>query len=99
MLVGWMGGLAVSVLNQSAAVTVEGYLSSLKSGVDSGEIFEGIFKSVVFALAVGIISCHQGLVTRGGPRGIGRSVTKSVVNSIAAVLILDYILTRLILFF
>lgn len=99
MLVGWMGGLAVSVLNQSAAVTVEGYLASLKSGVDAQEIFEGLFKSVVFALAIGIISCHQGLITRGGPRGIGRSVTKSVVNSITAVLILDYILTRLILFF
>ena len=99
MLVGWMGGLAVSVFNQSAAVTVEGYLASLKSGVDSKEIFEGLFKSVVFALSIGIIACHQGLITRGGPRGIGRSVTKSVVNSIAAVLLLDYVLTRLILFF
>lgn len=60
MLVGWMGGLAVSVFNQSAAVTVEGYLASLKSGVDSKEIFEGLFKSVVFALSIGIIACHRG---------------------------------------
>ena len=43
------------------------------------------------------MSCHQGLQTRGGPRGIGRSVTKAVVNSIVLILILDYFLTRLLL--
>jgi phospholipid/cholesterol/gamma-HCH transport system permease protein len=30
----------------------------------------------------------------GGPRGIGRSVTKAVVNSIVLILILDYVMTR-----
>ena len=32
---------------------------------------------------------------RAGPRGIGRSVTKAVVNSLVVILILDYMLTRL----
>jgi len=66
--------------------------------VDVGDVFNGLFKSVIFALAIGIISCHQGLLTRGGPRGIGRSVTKAVVNSIVMILILDYFLTRLLLY-
>ncbi len=35
----------------------------------------------------------------GGPRGIGRSVTKAVVNSIVMILIFDYFLTRLLLYF
>ncbi|HTD67911.1 MAG TPA: ABC transporter permease [Candidatus Limnocylindria bacterium] len=35
----------------------------------------------------------------GGPRGIGRSVTKAVVNSIVLVLIFDYFLTRFLLYF
>jgi phospholipid/cholesterol/gamma-HCH transport system permease protein len=37
-------------------------------------------------------------VTRGGPRAIGRSVTKAVVNSIVVILILDYFLTRILLY-
>jgi ABC-type transporter Mla maintaining outer membrane lipid asymmetry permease subunit MlaE len=37
------------------------------------------------------------LDTLGGPRGIGRSVTKAVVNSIVFILVLDYIITRMLL--
>ena len=51
----------------------------------------------LIALIIGVVSCHQGLVTRGGPRGIGRSVTKAVVNSIVLIVIFDYVLTRLLL--
>ena len=98
MLVGWIGGLAVSTFNQMSAITMEGYFESLKTNVDASDIFEGLIKSLVFALAIGLIACHQGLITKGGPRGIGRSVTKSVVNSIVAVLLLDYVVTRIILF-
>jgi len=66
--------------------------------VEVGDVCNGVFKAFVFALSIGIISCHQGLITRGGPRGIGRSVTKAVVNSIVSVLILDYFLTRILLY-
>ena len=37
------------------------------------------------------------LLTIGGPRGIGRSVTKAVVNSIVLIVIFDYVLTRVLL--
>lgn len=57
----------------------------------------GLIKSFFFALCIGVICCHQGLTTLGGPRGIGRSVTKAVVNSLVLILILDYILTRVLL--
>ena len=57
------------------------------------------FKSFVFAVTIGVVSCAQGLQTIGGPRGIGRSVTKAVVNSIVLILIFDYFLTRLLLYF
>ena len=56
----------------------------------------GVFKSFCFALIIGVVSCHQGLATIGGPRGIGRSVTKAVVNSIVLIVIFDYVLTRVL---
>ena len=37
------------------------------------------------------------MMTIGGPRGIGRSVTKAVVNSIVAIVFFDYFLTRVLL--
>jgi phospholipid/cholesterol/gamma-HCH transport system permease protein len=46
-----------------------------------------------------VVSCHQGFQTIGGPRGIGRSVTKSVVNCIVLIVILDYFLTRAMLYY
>ena len=52
---------------------------------------------LIFSLVIAVVACHQGLITRGGPRGIGRSVTKAVVNSIVIIVILDYVLTRVLL--
>jgi phospholipid/cholesterol/gamma-HCH transport system permease protein len=96
--VGWFGGALVSALNQRIGISFDAFFHSLRDEVDPGDIFNGIFKSFIFALAIGIISCHQGLATRGGPRAIGRSVTKAVVNSIVVILILDYFLTRILLY-
>ncbi|HWD18108.1 MAG TPA: ABC transporter permease [Verrucomicrobiae bacterium] len=95
--VGWMGGALVASLNNKIGVDFGSFFSDLRDVVEVADIWNGVIKSLVFALAIGAISCHQGLITRGGPRGIGRSVTKAVVNSIVVILILDYFLTRFLL--
>jgi phospholipid/cholesterol/gamma-HCH transport system permease protein len=96
--VGWLGGALVCDLNRKIGVGFDSFFENLRDVVDVSDVFNGLLKSLVFAFAIGIISCHQGLITRGGPRGIGRSVTKAVVNSIVMILILDYFLTRLLLY-
>jgi phospholipid/cholesterol/gamma-HCH transport system permease protein len=96
-LVGWLGGALVAAHNERIAVPWDTFFSSLRDGVDTGDVLNGLIKSFVFAVCIGVICCHQGLTTIGGPRGIGRSVTKAVVNSLVLVLILDYVLTRLLL--
>ena len=99
ILVGWFGGGMVSVFNGRIGLTFATFFNNLRETVDLGDLANGLFKSFVFAVVIGLVSCHQGLVTIGGPRGIGRSVTKAVVNSIVMILILDYFLTRLLLNF
>jgi len=96
--VGWLGGALVSSVNQRISVSFETFFETLRDVVEVGDVFNGVFKAFIFALAIGIISCHQGLITRGGPRGIGRTVTKAVVNSIVVILILDYFLTRFLMY-
>src|SRR3954465_4825662 len=99
ILVGWVGGALVSVLNSSIELSLEAYFNSLRQTVELRDVINGIVKTLIFAIFIGTVSCHQGLETRGGPRGIGRSVTKAVVNSIGLILILDYFITRALMWF
>ena len=98
VLVGWFGGGLVAVMNEKIGVTFQSFFVNLKLNVDPSDVLNGLFKSAVFAVVIGTVCCHQGLATMGGPRGIGRSVTKAVVNSIVLILILDYFLTRFLLY-
>jgi len=97
--VGWMGGALVSVFNDKIGISFPAFFNNLRDTVDLAKIINGLFKSFVFAVVIGTVSCHQGLQTIGGPRGIGRSVTKAVVNSIVLILILDYFVTRFLMYF
>jgi phospholipid/cholesterol/gamma-HCH transport system permease protein len=97
VLVGWLGGAVVSFSNNRIDIPFTSFLTTLRDVVELKDVANGVFKSFMFALIIGVVSCHQGLVTRGGPRGIGRSVTKAVVNSIVLIVISDYVLTRLLL--
>ena len=97
ILVGWFGGAVVADDEQSHRHSVPGVFHRPADIVELKDVANGVFKSFCFALIIGVVSCHQGLVTIGGPRGIGRSVTKAVVNSIVLIVIFDYILTRILL--
>ncbi len=97
ILVGWLGGAFVSVANNRIDISISAFFTNLREIVALQDVANGVFKSFIFALIVVTVSCHQGLITRGGPRGIGRSVTKAVVNSIVLIVIIDYILTRVLL--
>src|SRR5258706_1558382 len=96
-LVGWLGGAVVAAANRSIDVGFQPFFANLREIVEISDVAHGVAKSFCFALIVGTVSCHQGLATIGGPRGIGRSVTKALVNSIVLVVISDYFLTRVLL--
>ncbi len=97
ILVGWLGGAVVSATNHQISLAYASFFADLRQVVDVKDVCNGVFKSFIFAMVIGIVSCHQGLITRGGPRGIGRSVTKAVVNSIVLIVVLDYLLTRVLI--
>ncbi len=53
-------------------------------------------KTAVFGLIIGVVSCFQGMRTRGGTAGVGRSATSSVVLSSLFIILADVLLVRLI---
>lgn len=97
VLVGWFGGAVVASMNPLMDIPMRVFFANLRDIVGLQDVANGVFKSFCFAIIIGVVSCHQGLITIGGPRGIGRSVTKAVVNSIVLIVIFDYLLTRILL--
>jgi phospholipid/cholesterol/gamma-HCH transport system permease protein len=97
ILVGWLGGAVVASATHQIDVGYQPFFANLREMVDLDDVAHGVFKSFCFSLIIGTVSCHQGLITIGGPRGIGRSVTKAVVNSIVLIVISDYVLSRILL--
>ena len=95
-LVGWVGGALVCASNQQIAVGMQSFFANLRATVEIKDVMHGLYKTFAFALIIGTVSCHQGLGTIGGPRGIGRTVTKAGGNSIVLILILDYFLPHLL---
>src|SRR5271157_4815980 len=54
------------------------------------------FKTAVFGLIIGLVSCFQGMRTRGGTEGVGRTATNSVVLSSLFVILADVVMVKLI---
>ena len=55
------------------------------------------FKTSVYGLIIGMVASFQGMKTRGGTEGVGRSATSSVVLSSLFIILADVVLVRLIL--
>lgn len=70
------------------------FYNGLTSGLlGFGDVANGLIKSIVFGLVMGLSSCHFGLSTTGGAPGVGRSVNATVVTTAAGVFVLDYLVS------
>ena len=56
-------------------------------------------KGLVFGLTIGVISCGRGLDTTGGAEGVGLATTEANVWSSISVLIINFLMTMLLVFF
>ncbi len=53
-------------------------------------------KSVIFGLAIGLISCYKGFHCQPGAAGVGRAATDSFVTSFVAIIISNFFLANLL---
>jgi phospholipid/cholesterol/gamma-HCH transport system permease protein len=84
-----IGGYFVSVWQ---GVPGNLYIDSIREYVVLHDFTSGIIKTVVFGVIVALVSCHQGLITRGGATGVGRATTNAVVLSVVLIYVFDFIL-------
>jgi phospholipid/cholesterol/gamma-HCH transport system permease protein len=91
--VGILGGLLVGVI--SLELTAQGYYIETLHSVHGWDILTGLIKSVVFATAISLVACQQGLAATGGAESVGRRTTASVVTSLFSLVLIDSIFTIL----
>ncbi|MDX1501935.1 MAG: ABC transporter permease [Thermoanaerobaculia bacterium] len=91
---GIYGGYLVAVVLMGANPV--SHMENTFQYMDMNDLTSGLVKAAVFGLLIAVIGCQQGLFTRGGAEGVGRSTTRSVVVASVAILISDFFLTKLL---
>ena len=91
---GYLSG--VTLLGQEPGV----YWQSVRAGLEPGDFWGGLVKSLAFGVTVVAICAFEGFNTHRrssepGVRGVSASTTRAVVYSSIAVLVLDYVITAL----
>jgi phospholipid/cholesterol/gamma-HCH transport system permease protein len=77
-------------------ITFRLFLHSGLQNASMSDFLPPTFKTTVFGLIIGFVSCFQGMRTSGGTAGVGRSATSSVVLSSIFIIVADVILVRFI---
>jgi len=95
--IGIMGGLLIAV--GSLHLTANFYIRSVVETLHYNDLASGVGKTFFFGFAIALIACYNGLRTSGGADGVGRATTATVVTASITVLIMDFFLTKLFLFF
>ena len=91
--IGIAGGALVAVLRLD--LTLAAFFTELRQAVQLSDVLSGLAKSVVFAGAIALIACQQGLATAGGAEGVGRRTTAAVVSTLFVLILLDALFTVL----
>jgi phospholipid/cholesterol/gamma-HCH transport system permease protein len=92
-------GGAMAIARVAEGINMMFFYNAVLQAVHLADFFGGLLKTVVFALLVSLIACHQGLTTTGGTEGVGRATTRTVVVCSIATLISDFLLTNVLLSF
>lgn len=86
-LVGIFGGMLVT--ESYLGLTYHSFLVRLEMVLELKHIVVGLVKAPAFALAIGLIACRTGLNAERDARSVGLSTTRTVVQSIVAVILMN----------
>ena len=86
-LLGVAGGLLMA--QAQLGVGPHEFMARFVKAVSATAFLVGIGKAPVFAVVIVVVGCFQGFRTRGGADSVGRQTTRSVVQSIFGVIVVD----------
>lgn len=83
------GIFGMSVVMQALGYSPDAVAIQIRQTVALGDLFGGLFKAIMFGIAVAAIGCRCGLAAGNGPRAVGQAATGAVVGGIVAMVFLD----------
>ncbi|MBP2313805.1 MlaE family lipid ABC transporter permease subunit [Azospirillum soli] len=86
-IMGLIGGAVMSYATLD--ITFGTFIRQLHGAVTLPHFLVGIVKAPVFALVIAMVGCYEGLKVSGSAESVGTLTTKSVVESIFLVIVLD----------
>lgn len=93
-IVGVIGGMYIAQIY--AHISNESFIISARQALPFTDVLRGLLKSLVFAIIIAAIGSYNGLSTRGGAAGVGRSTTSAVVTAIILIFAFNFALSYLL---
>ena len=94
--VGMVGAWIITYTQLKVASGV--YWNSVVGGLYIQDVWMGLIKPFFLGFAIVTIGCHVGLRTSGGTQGVGRATTNAVVASSVAVLVVNFLVTKALIY-
>lgn len=95
-IMGLFGGAVMSYATLD--ITFGQFIRQLQTAVSLNTFIVGLIKAPVFALVIAIVGCYEGLKVSGSAESVGTLTTKSVVEGIFLVIVIDALFSILFSF-
>jgi phospholipid/cholesterol/gamma-HCH transport system permease protein len=79
--------LAGIYINIELSISLAAYLDGIIDVLTVKDVFHGLGKSVIYAIEIAVIGVVNGAGVVGGAEGVGKATTRSVVQSISAIIV------------
>jgi phospholipid/cholesterol/gamma-HCH transport system permease protein len=74
-------------------IPMQTYIDNTLAQVEHVDFVTGVVKASIFGMLIGLIACGNGLKVTGGAAGVGHATTRTVVESVVAIIIADLVFT------
>jgi len=92
-IMGILGGAVMSMMTLDIGFAQ--FLTQLQGAVDASALFVGLVKAPLFAGIIGVVGCFEGMQVSQSAESVGQRTTRSVVESIFLVIVVDAMLSIL----
>ena len=90
-VLGLVGGLGATIV--VSHMTAGAFVEVALNAISANNFFSGLVKTPFLGLAIGLIACGQGLLTRGGAAAVGTRTTTAVVLALFSVIVISALFT------
>ena len=87
---GWLAALQMGA-NSDA------FLANFWANATTTDLWGSVTKTFLFGVIIAVVCCYKGYRAAGGPIGVGRAVNQAVVIAFAAIYVVNYLFTAVLL--